>query len=315
VNLQLDRIIYTKIDRILKTYALSAEMVRMIQTSLNADSPTGELFKWVHLTGMSCECTGGDVEAALPGGIGMEFFALAADIFDDIQDKDHDDLPWCRIPEANAINLANCLLMLSFEAIAAIPDDRVYREVCTVLQRMGITASNGQFQEFLYADSQQVSLEQYFDMVRQKSGSITACACKVGAILGNATEPLAELMAEFGLNFGIMNQIRNDLNDFLDFEKKKDFVSNKKTLPYVYLSHTLKGEIAGQFKRLTQCNSGGSQAFGDEEKQQLKQIAVEEGVAQYCTVMFEIYRQKAREILQAIPVPEKQKGKMIKLVE
>ncbi|NBJ14096.1 MAG: polyprenyl synthetase [Dehalobacter sp. 4CP] len=314
MNLQLDQIIYTKIDRILKTYGLSAEMIRMIQTSLNADSPTGELFKWVHLTRMSCECTGGNAEAALPGGIGMEFFALAADIFDDIQDKDHEDLPWRRIPEANAINLANCLLMLSFDAIAAIPNDKIYREICTVLQRMGVTASNGQFMEFLYTGSPQVSLEQYFDMVRQKSGSITACACKMGAILGEATEPLAGSMAEFGLNFGIMNQIRNDLNDFLHFEKKKDFVSNKKTLPYVYLSHTLKGEIAKQFKGLTQCNSGGSQAFGDKEKQQLKQIAVEEGVAQYCTVMFEIYRQKAQEILESIPVSGRQKEKMIQLV-
>ncbi|WP_368292367.1 polyprenyl synthetase family protein [Dehalobacter sp. TBBPA1] len=312
--LQPDQVIDAEIIRILRSSGLCLEMGRIIQASLNADSPTGELFRWAHLTSMCCECIGGETETALPGAISMEFFALAADIFDDIQDRDHDDLPWRQIPEANAINLANCLLMLSFEAIAAIPDDRIYREVSTALQRMGTTASNGQFLEFLYTDSQRVSLEQYFDMVRQKSGSITACACKIGAILGNATETLAESMAKFGLNFGIMNQIRNDLNDFLDFEKKKDFVNNKKTLPYVYLCHTLKGETAGQFKRLTQCYTGESQAFRDKEKHLLKQIATEEGVAQYCSVMFEIYRQKAREILETIPVPEKQKEKMINLV-
>lgn len=314
MKFQLDQVILAEINKILEASGLNQEMRRIIQVSLNADSPTGELFKWVHLTSMSCECTGGDTEAALPGGIGMEFFSLAADIFDDIQDKDHDDLPWRRIPEANAINLANCLLMLSFEAIAAIPDDRIYRKVCTALQCMGVTASNGQFLEFLYTGSPQVSLEQYFDMVRQKSGSITSCACKLGSILGKAKEPLVKSMVEFGFNFGIMNQIRNDLNDFLDFEKKKDFISNKKTLPYVYLCHTLKGEIAGQYKRLTQCHNGGSQAFGDEERYLLKRIADEEGVTQYCSVMFEIYRQKAREILERIPVPEKQKEKMINLV-
>jgi len=298
----------------LATSGLSAELGRMIKASLNADNPTGELFRWAHLTSMSCEFLGGDAVSALPGGIGMEFFALAADIFDDIQDKDHDELPWRRIPEANAINLANCLLMLSFEAVATIPDDRIYRKACTALHHMGTMASNGQFLEFLYTDSPEVSLEQYFDMVRQKSGSITACACEMGAILGEAPNPLVGSMAEFGLHFGIMSQIRNDLNDFLDFEKKKDFICNKKTLPYVYLLHTLKDQRAEQFTRLTQYNGQKSQTFGVKEKEQLKRIVAEEGVVQYCTVMFEIYRQKAKKILEGIPVPQRQKEKMIKLV-
>ncbi|NLI91570.1 MAG: polyprenyl synthetase [Peptococcaceae bacterium] len=315
MNPRLDQVIFREIDKILKKTRLGTEMDRMIRVSLNAESKTGELFKWAHLTCMSCKCVGGNEEAALPGAMAMEFFALAADIFDDIQDKDHEDLPWRKIPEANAINLATCLLMLSSEAISSIKDDRVFREISTTLYRTGIIASNGQFREFLYEGQQQVTLEQYFEMVRQKAGSLTSCACKIGAILGGAPKELVELLAELGIYFGIKSQIWNDLNDFLDFSKKKDFICNKKTLPYVYLLNTLKDEKAEQFKELTQWKGQGIHKFGNEEKEKLKLIATEEGVTPFCTVMYEIYRQKAQEILEGISVPEKQKEKMKELVE
>lgn len=314
MNLQLDQIFFREIDSVLARARVDTEMERLIRVSLNADSPTGELFRWAHLTRMSCECAGGKPEAALPGAIGMEFFALALDIFDDVQDRDNENMPWRQLPDAQAINLAICLLMLSDEAISAIPDNRLFREVAATLHRTGICASNGQFREFLYDGRQQVSFEQYFEMAEQKAGSLTACACKIGAILGGAEEPVIHALEQFGINLGILNQIRNDLNDFLDFSRKSDFVNNKKTLPYVYLLNTLKGEAAERFKELTQGRGEGAYGFGDREREYVRQLAAEEGVAPYCTVMFEIYCQKARQILEGIPVPEKHKENMKELV-
>ncbi|HHY27093.1 MAG TPA: polyprenyl synthetase [Desulfitobacterium dehalogenans] len=314
MNLQLDQIFLKEIDSTLTKVRLGAEMDRMIRACLNADSPTGELFRWAHLTRMSCECAGGELEAVLPGAIGMEFFALALDIFDDVQDQDNEHMPWRQLPDAQAINLAICLLMLSDEAISVIPDNRMLREVAATLHCTGIRASHGQFQEFLFDGRQQVSFEQYFEMAGQKAGSLAACACRIGAVLGGAEETVVHSLEQFGINLGILNQIKNDLNDFLDFSRKKDFVNNKKTLPYVYLLNTLKDETAERFKELTQGGSEGSHGFGDKEREYVRQLAAEEGVSQYCTVMFEIYCQKAREILEGIPVPEKYKENMKELV-
>ncbi|OLN25546.1 polyprenyl synthetase family protein [Desulfosporosinus metallidurans] len=318
MDLQLDQVITAEINKILTRVQLSIEMIVMINSSLNADSKTGELFKWAHLTLMNCECVGGVPEVALPGAIAMELSALAADIFDDIQDQDNDDLPWRQIPPANALNLAICLSMLSSEAVSTLPDDkdsRLYREVSQILSHMWITASDGQFQEVLFDTCEQVALDQYFELVKRKSGSLTTCACKIGATLGGASESLVLQLEQFGTNLGIMSQIRNDLNDFLNFEKKKDFVNHKKTLPYVYLLNVLKGKTAKQFKELTQIEAKGLMGFGKEEQDYLKQLAIDEGAVHYCRVMYEIFREKAKEIIQAIPVPEKRKEKMIKLVE
>ncbi len=111
-----------------------------------------------------------------------------------------------------------------------------------------------------------------------------------------------------------MSQISNDLNDFLDFNRKKDFVKNKKTLPYVYLLNILQGESAERFGKLTRIEDNEKNKLGNIEQEFLKRITIDEGVVQYCKVMYEIFRQKAMEIIMAIPVPEKRKEKMIKLV-
>ncbi|MDR3490789.1 MAG: polyprenyl synthetase family protein [Gammaproteobacteria bacterium] len=318
MNFQLDQVITAEIDKILTRARLSSEMIVMINSSLNVDSETGELYKWAHLTLMNCECVSGVSEGALPGAIAMELSALAIDIFDDIQDQDHDDLPWRQIPTANALNLASCLSMLSYEAISMLPDDRdgrFYREIGQILSHMWITCSDGQFQEALFDTREEVTLDQYFELVKRKSGSLTACACKIGATLGGASESLVLQLEQFGTYLGIMSQIRNDLNDFLDFEKKKDFVNHKKTLPYVYLLNILKGNAAEQFKELTQMKGNGLLRFGKEEQGDLKQLTLDEGAVHYGRVMYEIFREKSMEIIQAIPVPEKRKEKLIKLVK
>jgi competence protein ComQ len=315
---QVDSEISAIINDVMSNSNLSLEMMQLIQASLNAEVKNGEQFKWAHLTILGCECVNGGNEVVLPGAVAMELSALAADIFDDIQDQDNDNLPWRQIPTANALNLAICLSMLSYKVLSRLsddPDNRLYKDVSQLLSHMWVTASDGQFQEVLLDSSEQVTLDQYFRLVEKKSGSLTSCACQIGAILGGASEELVLQVGRFGNYLGIMSQIRNDLNDFLNFEKKKDFVNRKKTLPYVYLLNMLKGDAAVQFEKLTHLKANGLQDFGQDEKTYLEQLAKDEGVIHYCRVMYELFREKAIDIIQTIPVSEKNKETLIKLVE
>ncbi|MEA4902150.1 polyprenyl synthetase family protein [Desulfitobacterium sp.] len=314
MNFHIEQAVLAGINKILAQEQLSSEMKSMIEASLNADCETGERFKWAHLTLMCCECVGGEFETGLPGAIAMELAALAADIFDDIQDQDNDELPWRQIPTENALNLAICLSMLGYHALVVLSEDKdknFLEKIGPILSKMWITASDGQYQEILFDTREQISLDQYFELVKRKSGSLTACACKIGATLGGASESLVLQLEQFGTSLGIMSQIRNDLHDFLHFEKKNDFIKNKKTLPYVYLLNVLKGTTAEKFKELTK----GLKEFGDEEQNYLRQLAVDEGAIHYCRVMYEMFREKSWENIRTLPVPEKQKEKMIRLVE
>lgn len=310
-----DQAISTEIEKFLIKAELSQEMSGLIRSSLNAAHMGGELFRWAHLTLRSCECACGIPQVALPGALAMEFFALAADILDDIQDQDNDKMPWRKLSNAGALNLAICLLMLAYEAISAIPDSNLSRQTGIILNQTGLTASDGQFLESQYEKTQKIILDQYFELVQKKSGSLAAAACKIGAVSGGAPEELVLQLGQFGINFGVMNQIRNDLKDFFNFEEKKDVLNNTKTIPYTYLSTVLKGKTAKRFKELIKNKDKVRQDFGRKEQENLRQLALEEGIVPYCQVMYEVFRQKAEEIIKGIPVPEKHKEMMMRLVE
>lgn len=245
-----NEIISVEIDDILTEAGLGQEMLQLITSSFEAELKKKEPYKWAHLVLMNCECVSGKSEIALSGAIAMEFIALAADIFDDIQDQDNDEMPWRKIPTASAINLALCLLMLGYQSVARIKDRSLAIQICSIFNCMGIRASVGQYQEVLYGISEQIELDQYFELIRQKSGSLTAAACKIGGVMGRAPESIVLKLEEFGANYGIMNQISNDLNDFTNLSKKKDFLDNKKTLPYIYLQTVLQDKKARDFNEL-----------------------------------------------------------------
>lgn len=309
---QFNQVIYEEINKTLVKAELSAEMTQLIKSAINTESRDKELFPWANLTLLTCESIDTVPETAMPGAIGMELFALAADIFDDIQDQDNDNAPWRRLNMAEALNLAICLLTLSYKSFQNISDPLLAKEVNSIINYAGLKAIDGQYRELQYRKTEQVSLEQYFKLIEQKSGSITACACKIGAILNGGSKELVQQFNLFGKSLGMMWQIRNDLDDFLNFEKKRDFINNTKTLPYVFLLSVLQKQPE-QFKKLIKVQNQG--LLGGEEREYLRGIAADEGVGHYCKVMYEIFRQKALDIITSIPVWGKGKEKLIKLVE
>ena len=90
-----------------------------------------------------------------------------------------------------------------------------------------------------FETQQQVTIEEYLQMIELKTAVLVACALEIGALIGGASRVDARLLYEFGRNLGIAFQLQDDILDaFGDPEKfgKKiggDIVQNKKT--YLYL--------------------------------------------------------------------------------
>ena len=80
-----------------------------------------------------------------------------------------------------------------------------------------------------------VSLEDYIEMIRLKTAVLLACSLEAGALNANASQEEAKLLYEFGENIGIAFQIQDDYLDAFakpeDFGKRVggDIISNKKT--------------------------------------------------------------------------------------
>ncbi|MCO1603681.1 polyprenyl synthetase family protein [Desulfosporosinus nitroreducens] len=312
--MNMDQVIAKEIKLLLTISGLSKGVVSIINSWLDSNFKINGRYGWAQLTLITCEGTGGTLETGLQGAVAMELYALAADILDDIQDQDNNDLPWRKVPPAQAINLATCILVLSYKALSTISNRRHFEDVSNVLNQMGLQACDGQFQEFLNDGKEKISLEEYFEIIKKKSGGLTASACKIGAILGDAEQTLVNQLGKFGLTLGLMSQIKNDFHDFLNIETKSDLVKGRKTLPFVYLLYVLNEIKAEELKRLSSLASIGPDQFGPKERGQLRELVVNEGTIHYCSVIYEMYKQRAKDILDGIPIPEKRKEKLIQLV-
>ena len=238
---------------------------------------------------------------------------MAADIFDDIEDQDNDALPWRKVPAAQAINMASCVLILAFKALLAVKDPEHYRQLNAAFHQIGLQACDGQFQELRDEKQRPVTFDKYFETIRKKSGALTAGACKTGAILANGNDVMIRDFGEFGLKLGVISQIKNDLQDFLKFDTKSDFVQGRQTLPLVYLNHVLEGEKAQQLHDLRSLALQDRTKFGAGEQYQLRQLTVQEGAPHFCSVTCTLFKQEMTLLLDGMNISEEQKRKLINL--
>jgi len=78
----------------------------------------------------------------------------------------------------------------------------------------------------------------YYEIIRQKTASLIASCCAVGASSAGAPEEVVARMKEFGQHVGMAFQIKDDLFDYGDDEIGKplgiDIKEKKMTLPLIY---------------------------------------------------------------------------------
>jgi octaprenyl-diphosphate synthase len=78
----------------------------------------------------------------------------------------------------------------------------------------------------------------YYDIIRQKTASLIASCCAVGASSAGASEEMVVKMKQFGEMIGMAFQIKDDLFDYGELEIGKpvgiDIKEKKMTLPLIY---------------------------------------------------------------------------------
>jgi octaprenyl-diphosphate synthase len=94
----------------------------------------------------------------------------------------------------------------------------------------------------------------YFEIIRQKTASLIASCCAIGAASAGADKELTERFHAFGEKIGIAFQIRDDLFDFGDNDSGKpsgiDIKEKKLTLPLIYAMKQVSPGSAKEMLRL-----------------------------------------------------------------
>ncbi len=168
-----------------------------------------------------------------------ELLGTALDVIDDVQDSDGDFVR--RVSAPVAVNVGVALLelvplALEQARLAEWPDalaESALRAVHTGV----LTSLGGQYLDLRYERTNKVTQTQVLEMTSQKSGTLLALVCRLGAMAGlSSTSPKTEAYVEaislFGWQLGVWFQLLNDLHDAEQTQSgKSDRKRRKKTLP------------------------------------------------------------------------------------
>ncbi len=93
----------------------------------------------------------------------------------------------------------------------------------------------GEVKQYIEKYNYQLSIDKYLDIIAKKSAALFQTNLAIGAQLAGVKKYEEELLLDFGLKFGMMFQIQDDILDVLSFDMKKPIQSDMKrgvyTLP------------------------------------------------------------------------------------
>ena len=168
---------------------------------------------------LGCQAAGGDPQQALPLAAGIQLihdFSLIHDDIEDVSDTRRGRATvWKVWGLAQGINAGDGMFVVSHLSIHRLSELGVPAEIILeLLKRFDqtiLTICEGQYLDLSFEGSLQVSEADYIAMISRKTAALIAAACGLGAILGGASQALANALFDAGQNLGLAFQVQDDV--------------------------------------------------------------------------------------------------------
>ena len=204
---------------------------------------------------MSCEAMGAEAEQALDVAVGIEMFHNFTLLHDDVMDNADVRRGKTTVHRRWNANTA----ILSGDTMLTIATQYVARsdnwQVMELFNKTAIEIYEGQQWDMDFERRNDISVDEYINMIRLKTSVLLGCALKSGALIAGAGEDQADLLYQAGVNMGLAFQLRDDMLDVwgdpATFGKEigGDIMNNKKTFLLSNAQHLAKGDDADELRR------------------------------------------------------------------
>jgi len=264
---------------------------------------------------LSCEMAGGKVEDALPAAIGIELFHNFSLVHDDIMDnaplRRNQKTVFEKWNRNIAVLSGDAMLVRAYQYLAKTKTDKL-EKILKIFSETAIKVCEGQQLDMNY-EKQNISIDEYLQMIEKKTAVLLAASLKIGATIGGANENDSEEFYEFGKNIGIAFQLQDDLLDVYGDTQKigkqngGDIIAGKKTFLF------LKAIEKGKKNELENC-------FADEKDKQAKVDSVKviydsANIKTETEQIIQLYSAKAFSFLDKIPIDSDKKAPLKSLAE
>lgn len=207
-----------------------------------------------------------------------------------------------------AILSGDSMLVLAYQRVAQVPAEKL-RQVLDLFTVTALEIGEGQEYDMAFETRNDVTEDEYIEMIRLKTSVLLACAMKMGAILADAPQEDVERLYKVGEQLGLAFQLQDDLLDVYGDPKVfgkavgGDITSNKKTYMLINAFNRANAKQRTELTRWVEAKT-----FNREVKvSEVTRLYDEIGIRQLCEEKISFYFEQARQTLAGVKVPEERK--------
>lgn len=186
----------------------------------------------------ACQLFGGDIEDVIHAAVGLEIFHNFTLLHDDIMDE----APIRRgVPSVykkwdtnTAILSGDTMFVVAYDYVTETKTEYL-KPILKLFNQTAREVCEGQQYDMNFENRDDVSIQEYMNMIRLKTAVLIGASLKAGAIIAGASTQDCELIYDFGIHIGLGFQLKDDLLDTYGnqavFGKQigNDILTHKKT--------------------------------------------------------------------------------------
>ena len=253
-------------------------------------------------------------EKALKAALAIEIFHNFTLLHDDIMDnadlRRGKPTVHKKYNANTAILTGDVMMIQAYQHLLDYNDPVLVKSVLDIFNKMAFEVCEGQQLDMDFETRNDVSIDEYIEMITLKTSVLLATAIQLGSIIGDASSSDQKHLYEFAKNFGIAFQLRDDILDTFGEASsvgKKiggDIIQNKKT--YLYLKALELSDTVEKTK--LQNYFSGRISLNDQDKiKEVTSIFKNVNVAEYANQVIEAYRDLALSHLRACNINDERK--------
>lgn len=250
------------------------------------------------------------------------FTLMHDDIIDDADSRRAEPTVHNKYSTNTAILSGDAMMIEAYEYIANLDKKNLIPVLFSRFNHYALGVCYGQQYDMDFEVRDDVSIDEYIEMIRLKTAVLLGCSLSMGAITAGANKEDVEHLQKFGENVGIAFQLQDDLldtfGDAQTFGKRigGDILQNKKT--YLYLKAL---ELADEKQKQVLLDlydpENIPQSFEEEERKisTVKSIFEKLVVQEYAIQLMEAYNHLGISHLDAVQVSDDEKKPLRTLCE
>ena len=254
-----------------------------------------------------------DVERIMMPALGLETYHNYTLLHDDLMDRADVRRGHATVHrkwnENAAILSGDSMLVLAYQRMAQC-DAALLPQVMELFTETALEIGEGQQYDIEFETRNDVTEDEYIEMIRLKTSVLLACALKLRAMLAGAPKSDAEILYDFGEQIGLAFQLQDDYldvyGDFKTFGKRigGDILCNKKT--YMLINAQL---LANDSQRKELEHWLTAKDYDEEDKiKSVTHLYDEIGIPQIARKKIEYYYSLAEQSLAKVNLPEEKKS-------